>query len=193
MLYIEKNSSQHIIHLIQKTKENYNLTNRDLSVALNTTETQISRWLNNQAKPNKTKTQKIWGFFEDTWTPGILQLSKNSHWKCEYFIEVMDIKNPFETFIFDEDYENDFDTFLDMIRECENLPYKIYRIYEPETAWLIHHTILSLNTTMNFLDALLAYDTLEEVFSHYKGLNPSAFDYDLIQEKKNERKNLSKT
>lgn len=186
MLYIEKNSSQHIIHLIQKTKENYNLTNRDLSAALNTTETQISRWLNNQAAPNKTKVQKIWEFFEATWTPGILQLSKNSHWKCEYFVEVMDIKNPFETFVFDDYYENGFDTFLIMLQECENLPWKIYRKYEPNYIPYIHRIVLNLNTTMCFINCFLNFETLEDAFIKQPGLNPAAFDYQLIKEKRNE-------
>lgn len=189
MLYIERNSSQHIVHLLNKTKQNYNLTNRDLSVILNTSETQISRWLNGQANPNKSKVQKIWDAFKKIWMPGILKLPANSHWLVEYFIEVMDIKNPFETFIFDEDFENEFDDFIKMIKECEKLPWSIYRIYQPNSTENIHYTILKLNTTMCFLKSLLSYDTLEETFIHYKGLNPAGFDYQLIKEKREELKN----
>ena len=192
MLYIEKNSSQHIIHLIKKLKENYNLNNRQLAHELETGETQISRWLNGQAEPNKTKTQKIWDLFLRTWQPGILKLSPNSHWNCEYFVEVMDIKNPFETFVFDNDYENGFDTFLIMLQECEKLPWEIYRTYEPDFVPCIHHIVLNLNTTMCFINCFLNFETLEDAFIHYKGLNPGAFDYQLIKEKKDEKAGKTK-
>lgn len=185
MLYIQKNSSQHIIHLIQKLKENYHLNNRQLAHELETGETQISRWLNGQAKPNKTKTQKIWDLFLRTWQPGILKLSPNSYWVCEYFVEVMDIKNPFETFIFDE-CENSFDIFLLMLQECENLPWEIYRTYEPSYIPYIHHIVLNLNTTMCLINCFLNFETLEDAFIKQPGLNPAAFDYQLIKEKRNE-------
>lgn len=186
MLYIEKNSSQHIIHLIKELKENYNLNNKQLSHQLETGETQISRWLNEQAKPNKTKTQKIWDLFLRTWQPGILKLPSNSHWSCEYFVEVMDIKNPFETFIFDNYYENGFNSFLAMIKECENLSWEIYRTYEPNYIPHIHHTVLNLNTTMCFINCFLDFETVEDALIKHPGLNPAAFDYQLIKEKRNE-------
>lgn len=185
MLFVEKNSSQHISILIKKFKENYNFTNQQLSQKLDTTETQISRWLNGQATPNKTRTQKIWNLFLQTWQPGILKISANSYWSCEYFVEVMDIKNPFETFIFDKDYENGLSVFLDMMTECENLPYEIYRTYSPQNAALIHLAVLKLNTTMSFMNCFLTDLTLEDIFIKYPGLNPAAFDYLLIKEKRN--------
>lgn len=192
MLYIIKNSPEHIIHLIQKTKENYHLTNRNLARELGISETQFSRWINGQAAPNKTTVEKIWQLFLHIWQPGIIKLPINSHWNHEYFVEVMDIKNPFETFVFDEDFENGFEPFLKMIQECENLSYEIYRTYTEKEIPVIHETVLKLNTTMCFITCFLNFENLEDTFIHYKGLNPNTFDYQLIKEKKNEKAGKTK-
>lgn len=190
MLNINNNPEEYTIHLLEKTKQNYNITSKQIAHELEMTETAVSRWFTENVKPNRSTIQKIWDrIFTQYWEMGILCLPPNSHWGCEYFVAVRDIKNPFETFIIDKEFENGPALFVQMIAECEKLNFNIYRTYE-KTPKELQSTILfrdisKLNTTMSFLKVLTSYPALEDVFIHFSGLNPAAFDYQLIKEKKN--------
>lgn len=191
MLNINDNPEKYTIHLLEKTKQNYNLTSKQIAHELDMTETAVSRWFNEKVTPNRSTLHKIWDkIFSQYWEIGVLRLPPNSQWLCDYFIAVRDIKNPFETFMIDEEFENGPYRFIQMVEECENLNSIIYRTYEkfPREIQptLLTKDIQKLNTTMVFHRSLTAYPILEDVFIHSPGLNPAAFDYQLIKEKKAE-------
>lgn len=184
----EKNYKQNTIHFLQKTKENYSLSSKQIAREIGATEASISRWLNGQTKPSNQKIEDIWAFFEKIWIKGIICLPKNSQWNGDFFVQVADIKNPFETFDLYEFFESGPQQFLEMIKECESLTNGkpiIYRTFSTESVFLIEDVTRKLNTTMEFRDCFTKFDNLEDCFTYFKGLNPGAFDYQLIKELKN--------
>lgn len=184
----EKNYKQNTIHFLQKTRENYSLSSKQIAREIGATEASISRWLNGQTKPSNQKIEDIWAFFNRTWIKGIVCLPSNSQWKVNFFIQVADVKNPFETFYLFRLFENGPKKFIEMVAECEELTNGkpiIYRTFTTESEYFIEDVTRKLNTTMEFRDCFTKFDNLEDCFTHFKGLNPGAFDYQLIKELKN--------
>ena len=184
----EKNYKQNTIHFLQKTKENYSLSSKQIAREIGATEASISRWLNGQTKPSNQKIEDIWSFFSRTWIKGIICLPQNSQWGINFFVQVADVKNPFETFYLDKLFENGPKKFIEMVAECEEITNgrpTIYRTFTTESEYLIEDVTRKLNVTMAFHDCFTQFNNLEDCFAHFKGLNPGAFDYQLIKELKN--------
>ena len=178
-----KQEKQLLIQRLAQFKINYNFTSRQLAQKIETTEAALSNWFRGHSLPRPEKVTRIKKLFKQYCIPGIIRLPKNSHWSASFFIRVEDIKDPYNTWVDDGWTGETPTTFSQWMSEWAiTFPNPtIYRQYLPMTDPAICHLdLLNLNTTIQFRDCFIGHSSLEEIFSLYKGLCPSSFDYSLI-------------
>lgn len=174
-----------VIKRLAQFKQDYNFTSKEIAKELETTEAAISHWFNDDSLPRVNKVEDIYKLFEKYCIPGIIKIPKNKHWLAWFFVQVDDIKNPYGSWC--EDIISgmlpwEFSEWMEDWKKEFPDP-EIYRQYEPGI-WgrtLAHLDYLNLNTTIEFKKCFIGHSSLQEVFSTYKGLNPRAFDYELVE------------
>ena len=174
-----------IIKRLAQFKQDYNFTSKQIAEELQTTEVAISHWFNGDSLPRMNKVEDIYKLFNKYCIPGVVKIPKNKHWLAWFFVQVDDIKNPYESWCEDTMSGEDPQDFSKWIKDWQKeFPNpEIYRQYEPGS-WgrsMAHLDYLNLNTTIEFRECFIGYSTLQEVFSTYKGINPRAFDYELVE------------
>ena len=174
-----------VIKRLAQFKQDYNFTSKQIAEELQTTEAAVSHWFNEDSLPRTNKIEDIYKLFNKYCIPGVIKIPKNKHWLACFFIQVDDVKNPYESWREDKVSGESPETFTQWITDWKkDFPTpEIYRQYEPGT-WgrsLAHLDYLNLNTTIEYRNCFIGHSSLEETFSHYVGLNPRAFDYELIE------------
>jgi len=86
-----------INHYLIKTIDNYNLKGKEIAQTTGITEALISNYINNTRKPSKKNREKLWEYLYNIWQSGVIKLPVSEYWSLPFYIPVMDIKNPFET------------------------------------------------------------------------------------------------
>ena len=175
-----------IIELLKDFKENYNFTSKEIAQKLHTTESTVSNWLSGKALPSPTKAKSICKLLDTICIPGIVRIPKNEHWNTTYFLRVIDIKNPYMTWVDDQFSGEEPESFSKWVKDWSiAFPNPtVYRQYAPTSQGRVQcqYDALNLLTTISFKDCFIGHSSLEEVFNTYKGLNPSGFDYKLIRD-----------
>ena len=174
-----------VIKRLAQFKQDYNFTSKQIAEKLQTTESAVSHWFNEDSLPRANKVEDIYKLFENYCIPGIIKIPKNKHWSAWFFIQVDDIKNPYGSWCEDRFSGEDPQDFSKWIEDWKKeFPHpEVYRQYEPGN-WgrsRAHLDYLNLNTTIEFREYFIGHSSLQEVFSIYKGMNPSAFDYQLVE------------
>lgn len=174
-----------IIKRLAQFKQDYNFTSKQIAEELQTTEAAISHWFNEDSLPRANKVEDIYKLFNKYCIPGVVKIPKNKHWRAWFFVQVDDIKNPYGSWCEDTMSGEEPLSFSKWIKDWQKeFPNpEIYRQYEPGS-WgrsMAHLDYLNLNTTIEFRDCFIGYSTLQEVFSTHKGINPRAFDYELVE------------
>lgn len=117
------------IKFLQSLKKNHKLTNRQIAKRLNATESAVSRWLNNKSIPTKESKDKIYKLLNEEWRPGIVRFSATKGvWGEPYYLRVMDVLAPYDTWIDIEWSGNDPEDFPQMIKKWEENCGKNYQI-----------------------------------------------------------------
>lgn len=86
-----------IIKRLVQFKQDYNFTGKEIAKKLNTTEAAVSHWFCGDTLPRANKVKDIYKLFEKYCIPGIIKIPQNKHWATWFFVQVDDIKNPYES------------------------------------------------------------------------------------------------
>lgn len=169
------------VHYLKKLKENYGISNKQIALALNKTQSDLSCWFNNKRKPSKTSREKIQKFLHETWQPGIIELPPTTTvWNGPYYLRVMDTRNPFETWIDCDWSGNEPKDHPQMIKEwekqCEKDGFRIMRIY---ASWNDFQRNARNDEAIYNCTREIYYDRPIYAYSHSR---PNEIAWDLIKE-----------
>lgn len=129
MINILKADTQ-INHYLIKTAQNYNIKNREIAQATNITESLISNYMKNARTPSRKNREKLWNYLYSVWQAGIIKLPASNNWTTVYYLPVMDIKNPFETWRDSEYHGSEPEDFEKWIVDWEQKgTYKVIELY----------------------------------------------------------------
>ena len=169
---------EHVIKRLMQFNQDYNFTGKEIAKKLNTTEAAVSHWFCGDTLPRTNKVKDIYKLFEKYCIPGIIKIPQNKHWTAWFFVQVDDIKNPYESYHTDNTFGEAPAQFALWIKDWkEEFPApEIYRQYEagPHGRTVAHLECMNLNTTIEFRNYFIGCPSIQEA---YLNLNPSCFDY----------------
>lgn len=174
-----------IIERLAQFKWDYNFTSKQIAEKLQTTEAAVSNWFNGNNVPRKEKIENIYKLFNKYCIPGIIRLPKNEHWLTSLFIRVDDIKNPYASWIDDEQTGIEPETFAQWMKDWEKqFPNPtIYRQYSSDATGRAkcHLDLLNLNTTIEHKDYFIGYDNLMQAVQANHIQRLYEYDSELVQ------------
>ena len=88
------------IKFLQSLKKNHKLTSRQIAKKLGTTEAAVSRWFTGKSTPTEKSKAKIKLLLKNEWRPGIVRFPTTEKvWLGPYYLRVMDVLAPYDTWI----------------------------------------------------------------------------------------------
>ena len=125
-----------LLATLQKTKEDYHLTNRAIAQALGTTDATVSNWLNQKQLISNTWHDRVEEYIAKTWQPALLCIAPIDKEKRCVFYLVGSKHDPWYTWIHsfmgesEQDAQDELDELIKWERACRTGKAKIHIVKE---------------------------------------------------------------